>query len=242
MDAVLAFVAGLAALRLSGGIAARYRMRRAEGRAVHLAAWAAGLACYAVAAWALAWGAAAGWDDRAFRVYYLFGGLLTAPLLGIGSLAFAGRRAAAPLGLLYVGVAVGVAVAAPLDPPVHGAAIPAAQDHLAFVPVRLIALLANIAGTLAVVAVALHSLRRRPASSALILAGVAVAASGSAAGGLGEGGLALSIAAGALLLYGGFVLAAGPPPAARAGLRPPGPFRGAGLRGATRSASRGRVG
>ena len=32
---------------------------------------------------ALAWGSAAGWNEASFRVYYLFGGLLTAPLLAI---------------------------------------------------------------------------------------------------------------------------------------------------------------
>ena len=56
------------------------------GAEPELAAWSAALLAYAIASAALAWGAAAGWDTRAFRVYYLFGGLLTAPLLGLGSL------------------------------------------------------------------------------------------------------------------------------------------------------------
>ena len=68
-----------------------------------LAAWAAGLAAYAVAAGALAWGAAAGWSDAAFRVYYLGGALLTAALLGAGSLLLVGRRWIAPVALVYVG-------------------------------------------------------------------------------------------------------------------------------------------
>ena len=37
---------------------------------------------------------------HAFRVYYLAGALLSAPLLGIGSLQLTRRRWAAPLGLL----------------------------------------------------------------------------------------------------------------------------------------------
>ena len=60
--------------------------------------WAS-LAAYAAASGALAWGSAAGWDGRAFRVYYLFGGLLTAPLLGVGSLLRAGHRWASVAGL-----------------------------------------------------------------------------------------------------------------------------------------------
>ena len=61
-----------------------------------VAAWSASLFAYAIASAALAWGAAAGWDDRAFRVYYLAGGLLTAPLLGAGSLLLRGYCWAAP--------------------------------------------------------------------------------------------------------------------------------------------------
>jgi len=98
MEAILAFGAALLALRLTGLLLRRWR----RARAPELLAWSAGLGAYALGAGALAWGAAAGWDDRAFRVYYLFGGLLTAPLLGAGSLLgpsspFGGRaRAAAP--------------------------------------------------------------------------------------------------------------------------------------------------
>ena len=204
VDALLAFGAALLALRLAGGLLARWRAtQRTE-----LALWGASLAAYAVAAAALAWGAAAGWDGRAFRVYYLFGGLLTAPLLGAGSLVLVGRRSALPLGLFYTGLAVGVAVSVPLHGVFAGTSIPAAQDHFAFVPARLLAVLANSLGSLAAVSVALATLRRRPLGNALIVAGVAVAAAGSALGGLGVTGLAVAIAAGALLLYAGFVTGA----------------------------------
>nr|MBA3348142.1 hypothetical protein [Actinomycetota bacterium] len=106
MEALLAFGAALLALRLSGLLARRWR----ERRTLHLAVWSAGLAAYALGAAALAWGAAAGWNEGAFRAYYLFGGLLTAPLLGAGSLLGAGRRLAWPVVLVYAGLAVGVAV------------------------------------------------------------------------------------------------------------------------------------
>jgi hypothetical protein len=65
--------------------------------------------------------------------------------------------------------------------------------------------LANSIGAVAAVAVALATVRRRPLGNSLIVAGVAVAAAGSALGGLGAAGLAVTIACGALLLYGGFV-------------------------------------
>ena len=201
MDALLAFAATLVALRLAGGLALRYRERRLPA----LAAWAAGLGAYALAAAALAWGAAAGWDDRAFRVYYLFGGMLTAALLGAGSLLFAGRRWAGRVALLYTGLCVGVAVSVPLSSAVSGSSIPDAQDHLELVPARLIAILGNSLGTLAVVAVALATARRRPLPTALIVAGIAVAAAGSALAGLGEAETAAFIAVAAVLLYAGFL-------------------------------------
>jgi hypothetical protein len=201
MDALVAFAAALLTLRLAGLLAAHYR----SSRRPELLAWSAGLAAYAVAAAAIAWGEAAGWDERAFRVYYAAGALLTAPLLGAGSLLLAGRRRAAPVALVYTGLAVGVALAVP----VHGAfaahGIPAAQDHLALLPARLPAIVANVLGTLAVVVIALRSFRRRPLGNGLIIAGIAAAATGSGLAGLGAAGSAIGIAIGAALLYAGFV-------------------------------------
>lgn len=201
MEALLAFAAALLALRLAGDLARRWRARRAP----ELLAWSGSLLAYAVASAALAWGAAAGWSDPAFRVYYLFGGLLTAPLLGAGSLLLAGRRWAAPVTVAYAGLAVGIAVAVPLTAPVGGEAIPEAQEHLELVPARLVAIAGNSAGTLAVVAVALLTLRRRPVGNALILGGVALAAAGSGLAGLGVAQTAAFIAAAAVLLYLGFL-------------------------------------
>ncbi|MGI8421341.1 MAG: hypothetical protein ACR2MU_03630 [Gaiellaceae bacterium] len=201
MEALLAFGAGLLSLRLAGALFGRWRMRRAP----ELAVWAAALLAYALASAALAWGAAHGWDGRAFRAYYLFGGLLTAPLLGAGSLLRAGRRWAGPATLAYAGLAVGVAVAMPLHGAFAGTRIPEAQAHLAFLPARLIAVLGNSLGTLAVVAVALTTFAGRRLGNALLLTGVAVAATGSALAGLGEAATAIFIAAAAILLYGGFV-------------------------------------
>ena len=201
MDALVAFAAALLAFRLAGLLAARYR----SSRRPELFAWSAGLAAYAVAAAAIAWGEAAGWDERAFRVYYAAGALLTAPLLGAGSLLLAGRRRAAPVALVYTGFAVGIALVVPVHGTFAAHGIPLAQDHLDFVPARLLAIVANILGTLAVVVVALRSIRRRPLGNGLIIAGIAAAAAGSALSGLGAAGSAVGIAAGAVLLYAGFV-------------------------------------
>ena len=200
MEALFAFAAALLALRLGGLLATRWRASRRP----ELAAWSAGLVAYALAAGAMTFGAAAGWNEAAFRVYYLFGGLLTAALLGLGSLLLIGKRGALWPGLVYIGLAIGIAVAAPLDAQIAGSAIPEAQDHLDFFPARLVAIAGNSLGTIAVVAVAIATIRRRPLANVLIITGVAVAALGSALAGLGAAQTAVFVAIAALLLYGGF--------------------------------------
>ena len=201
MEPLLAFAAALVALRLAGDLVRRYRARRRP----ELAAWAAGLAAYALAAGALAWGAAAGWSEAAFRAYYLGGGLLTAALLGVGSLLLVGHRWAAPAAFVYVGLAIGVAIAAPLQIELSGTEIPEAQDVLDLWPARILAILGNSLGTLAVVVVAIATFRARPLGNVLVLAGIAVAAVGSGLAGLGVGALAPAVALAAVLLYAGFV-------------------------------------
>src|SRR5215217_4717799 len=122
VEVLLSFGATLLALRLAGALLQRRRL-----------AWSAGLLAYAAAAGAMTWGAAHGWDEPSFRVYYLGGALLTAPLLGVGSLLLWRRRWAAPVGLVYAGFAIGIAVAAPVHG-LFGNEIPAAQDHLGWLP------------------------------------------------------------------------------------------------------------
>ncbi len=204
VEALLAFGATLVSVRLSGELARRFRK---HGRA-ELLAWSAALAAYALAAGALALGAAAGWSEPAFRVYYLGGALLTAPLLGAGSLLLVGRRWAGPVALAYAGLALGVALAVPLETSIAGTDVPEAQDVLDLWPARVLAIAGNTLGTLAVVVVAVATIRRRPLGNALILAGVGVAALGSGLAGLGVGTLAPILAIAAILLYAGFMVPA----------------------------------
>jgi hypothetical protein len=198
VSALLGFAAALVALRLAG----RLFSRRSRPE---MLIWAWSLAAYAVAAGAIAWGEAAQWDARAFRVYYAAGALLTAPLLGAGSLALAGLRRAGAIAFGYAGLAIGVALAMPVHGVFAAHGIPPAQDHLTFAPARLLAITANILGTAVVVAVALRSIRRRPLGNSLIVLGVGGGGEGRGIAGLGDGGAAVGIAAGAALLYAGFV-------------------------------------
>jgi len=189
MNALLSFAAALLSLRLAGLLVRGRRL-----------AWAGGLLSFAAAAAAMAWGAAYGWDGHAFRVYYLAGALLSAPLLGIGSLQLWGRRWAAPVGLIYVGLAVGVAAAMPEHGAFGGSAVPRAQDHLDALP-RIVAIAGSSLGALAVLVVAGATLRRRPLRNALIVAAVAAAASASALTQTAVAAAAACFAAAAVLLY-----------------------------------------
>jgi len=188
MDALLSFAAALVALRLGGQLARRRRL-----------AWAGALFSFAAATAAMAWGSAHGWDARSFRVYYLAGALLSAPLLGVGSLLLWGRRWAAPMALVYVGLATGVA----LVMPVHGTfstTVPRAQDHVDALP-RVIAIAASSLGTLAVLVVATATLRGRPRQGLLIVGAVIAAGIASALTQTAVAAAAAAFAVAAVLLY-----------------------------------------
>jgi dipeptide/tripeptide permease len=191
VNALLSFGAGLVSLRLAGLLLRRRRY-----------AWAGGLLSFAAAAAAMAWGGAHGWDARSFRVYYLAGALLSAPLLGVGSLLLAGRRWAVPLALAYTGLAVGIAAAMPVHGSFGGTAVPRAQDHLEVLP-RVVAISGSVLGTAAVGVVAAASLRRRPLGNTLLVAAVLVAAAASALTQTAVAAAAVCFALAAALLYAG---------------------------------------
>ena len=189
MDALLSFAATLVSLRIAGPL---LRSRRY--------AWAGGVLSFGVATGALAWGSAHGWDEASFRVYYLAGALLSAPLLGIGSLSLAGRRWAAPLGLLYAGFAAGISIAMPVRGDFAGTAVPRAQEHVDTLE-RVVAIAASSLGTIAVIAVALATLRRRPLGNALVVGAVAAAAAASVLTQTAVAAAAALFAVAAALLY-----------------------------------------
>jgi hypothetical protein len=189
VDVLLSFAAALVSLRLAGPL---MRARRY--------AWAAGLASFAAACAAMAWGAAHGWDEAAFRVYYLAGALLSAPLLGVGSLSLAGKRWAGPLGLAYAGLAIGIAAAMPVHGSFAGTNVPRAQDHVDTLP-RVVAIAGSSLGALAVVAVAVLTLRRRRLGNALVVLAIAAAATASALTQTAVAGAAACFTLAAALLY-----------------------------------------
>ena len=191
MDVLLSFGAALLSLRLAGSL---IRARRL--------AWAGGLAAFAAAAAAMAWGSAHGWDARVFRVYYLSGALLSAPLLGVGSLQLWRRRWAGPVGLAWAGLAGGIAAAMPVHGSFGTTHVPHAQDHVDALP-RIAAIAGSSLGTAAVVLVALATLRRRPFGNALLVGAVVAAATASALTQTAVAAAAACFALAAALLYAG---------------------------------------
>ena len=183
VEALLAFAAALLALRLAGGPARRSRRERADG----LAAWAAALSRVRARLGRARLGRGRRVGRRRLpRLLPLRRAPdRAAPRLRLAPLRRLALRAA-PSRSSTRAWPSGIAIAVPLTAHVTGSSIPAAQDHLDFVPARLVALLGNSLGTIAVVVVALSTFRRRPLGNALVLAGVAVAAAGSAVAGLGE--------------------------------------------------------
>jgi hypothetical protein len=189
VNALLSFAAALVSLRLAGLL---LRGRRY--------AWAGGLVSFAAAAAAMAWGSAHGWDAHAFRVYYLAGALLSAPLLGFGSLQLVDRRWASPVELLWSGIAIGLVLGLRVHGTFAGSDVPRAQDHLDVLP-RVLAIAASSLGTMAVVAVAALTLRRRPFGNVLLLAAVGAAAAASALTQTAVAAAAACFALAAALLY-----------------------------------------
>jgi hypothetical protein len=198
VEAILAFGAMAVSLALAVRMAIRWHVRHAS----ELLAWSAGMFAYAVACAALGWGTAAGWDTGLFRVYFLFGGLLTPPLLAAGSLLLKKQGWAIPLVSAYTALSIGVVTFVSVDR-VSGKEIPDVGDQLDFMPGRLVAVIGNVAGTVVVIVAALLTIRARPFGNLLIMAAMVVASVGSLFSGVA---LAAAVAATAVLLYGGFAL------------------------------------
>jgi hypothetical protein len=219
VQALLAAVATLASGAFAVSVLAQYRRRRRP----YQLAWGVSLLMFAAASLALTVGVAGHWTPVVFESYYLFGGILTAPWLALGTLFLLARR---PVALGYLAVlAVFTAAAAVLLFAAHVTAadvaheVPEGREFLPVV-VRVMAVVGNIAGTVIVVGGALVSglalrhnrrLRARFQGNLLIAAGVLLAASGGAFAFLGRsGGLAAALALGAAVMYAGFRRASAP--------------------------------
>ena len=130
----------------------------------------------------MAWGSAHGWDEPSFRVYYLAGALLSAPLLGIGSLQLwrpalgrAARARSTP------GSRSASRSAMPLHGTFDGDRRARAHRTTSTSCRASLAIAASSLGALAVVVVAAATLRRRPRGERALLVGAVAAAAAASA-------------------------------------------------------------
>lgn len=191
---ILALVAAVAATAFTLDLTIGYLRRRRS----HVGAYAAGMAMFAAATWALWWGEFFGWSDTAYRVFYLFGAILNIPMLATGSMYLVvGKRSGTALNI-FTGALAAISttlvftVSFAAELPVSGVpkGIFAAEG---FGP-RLLAAIGSATGTALLVGLALVSVfrqrRKNPRvviANLMIVTGVStVAASGALVGLLGE--------------------------------------------------------
>jgi len=193
-------------------IAARRAAARNPRRPAFIA-WTIGFALFTVAAAALWLGAANGWTDAVFRVYYLTGGILVVAYLAVAELLLVlpGRRVTrmAAATMLFVTFA---AVAAVLAARVDAAALASAgatppNDALEGTWPKVMAIALNSVGTVVLLVGSVASARsRRDPRPLLVAAGVAVIAVASTATRAGSyAAFALGQAAGITLILLGLV-------------------------------------
>ncbi len=230
-------VAVAAATAFATAVLLQYGQRRRP----YQLAWGVSLSMFALASLALTVGVAAGWSPADFKLYYLFGAVLNVPWLALGTVLLLGRATTARfyLGCLLAFSAASVVLVALA--PVTAAdlaerLVPEGRQFLP-VPVRVLAVTGNVAGTLVVIGGAVASglgLRGRRGARArfegnlLIALGVAFAAGGGVFAFLDQSGkLGAGLAVGACVMYLGFWRAStpvrSPAPASRGNQARPGP-------------------
>jgi hypothetical protein len=189
-------------------------------------AWTVSLAMFALASAALATGVSTGWDNGAFRIFFLLGAVLTVPWLALGTvylLAGKDRGRKVQWGLVFFsGLAMGVCFTAPIDGPIHGDAIPVGSDVFGVFP-RVLAAVGSGVGAVVIIAGALWSAwrfarsrttpgnGRRAAANLLIALGTLVLSSGGLIQGIAgkDEAFVITLAAGILVIYFGFLVASG---------------------------------
>lgn len=198
-------------------------------------AWAVSMALFAAGALAFFFGVSLGWSPWSFKLFYLLGGVLTVPVLALGTMyLLAGQRWGNRLSLataLVGAFAVGVVLEAPLQHPLDPDRLNSGKEVLGIGP-RLLAAVGSGLGATVVIVGAVWSAWRvargrsrpgtgGPAAVATRIAGANVLiALGTllislkrpfeVVTGSDESGFALALTVGLAVMFAGFLLAALP--------------------------------
>jgi hypothetical protein len=219
MVAGLAFFATAIATLFANATAVRW----SRSRAPHQGAWTVARARLARAAAGRATGAATGWDEGTFRVFFLLGAIINVPWLALGTVYLLtdvkiGNRVRAGL-LVFTGLGIGVMLATPIHGVIDPGQIPQGSEHLDALPRALAGIGSGIGAVVVFGGAAWSAVRfarsRRPGSgylaggNALIALGTLILSSGGLLQGIvaADEAFALSLAAGITVIYGGFVVA-----------------------------------
>jgi hypothetical protein len=235
MQTALAAGAGLVALAFSMATFERWL----DGRRPHELAWSVALLLFSLGAGCLFLGAANGWDEWTFRLFFLSGAVLNVPFLALGTVYLLGGQRRGDVGALAVSLfcafAVGVLLVAPLHGPVPADRLPRGQEVFGVLP-RVLAAVASGGGALVVLGGAAWSAwrhRRGPllVANLLIAAGTLVLSAGGLLNSVLDEmeAFAVSLVAGVTVLFAGFLVATGrTAPGARVrGALPAGPVAAA---------------
>lgn len=211
----------MTAAGISGVLAAVLGRNWMQRRRPNLLAWCIALAMFAAASFAAGAGMLLGWTTAWFRVYYLFGAIVNVPILALGTIYLLAPRwvaHACAVVVLIATVSAGIVVySADLDvSSLDVSGIPSGRDVMPAGP-RALSRYYSVAGSLVVVGGALWSawrlarrrqddLWRLARANVLIAVGTLVVAIGSIFARYGRGSVfAISLAVGALLMFGGFM-------------------------------------
>ena len=197
-----------------------------DGRRRHELAWSVSLLLFTLGAGCLLVGAANGWNEWVFRLFFLFGAILNVPFLALGTVYLLGGQRRGDACAVAVGLAgafaAGVLLVAPLRAPVPVDQLPRGQDVFGVLP-RVLAAVASGGGAVVVLGGAVWSawrFRRGPMLMANLL--IATGTLVLSAGGLLNSVLdemeafAVTLVAGIAVLFVGFLVATGRRPAAAA--------------------------
>jgi hypothetical protein len=191
-----------------------------DKRKPHEAAWTAALFLFAAASAALLGGVAFGWNETWFRLFYLFGAIIDVPYLALGTVFLLGGakwgRPATAAVHAFSCFAAGVMVVAPMHGTIDPDKLPQGSDVFGALPRVLAAAGSGIAATVIVAgavwsAVRLArraSTRRLALANGLIAAGTIVLGAGGVLNSVLDEmeGFAVSLVAGIVLLFAGFLL------------------------------------
>jgi hypothetical protein len=169
-------------------------------------------------------GAAFGWNDLWFRLFYLFGAIVNVPYLALGTVYLlsdrkVGGRVAGGVHA-FAAFSAGVVAVAPLTTPIHAATLPQGSDVFGPLPRILAAAGSGIAAVVIVAGAVLSAVRlaRRRSTRRIALASVFIAAGTLI---LGAGGIlnsvlnemdgfAVSLVVGITVIFAGFLLTNAP--------------------------------